>query len=220
MDAPLFDDALDPGAYVGGGFCGAEAPRSQPLYVGRLEVDESIVLKRGMAWMPNEQMDPGFHLREKLRQRIHPITHTTRAEALQFRLSGTLETQSRNPKKSAPKRANKIPEPMEMEPTCYSEPQIAFSPETHLGKTSPRLQAGRSQTRTNLLCGGASGEIPESVFASLVETAFFVRTNSKTVQGPSQIFFYAFFTVCSRRPILWLRPSILWLDSPIPHRTA
>ena len=97
----------------------------------------------------------------------HPITHTTKAEALQFRLSATLETQPRNPKESAPRRANKIPEPME--PTFYSGPQIALTPETHLDKTSSCLQAGRNQTRTNLLCGGASGEIPESVSASLVE---------------------------------------------------
>jgi len=81
----------------------------------------------------------------------HPITHTTKAEALQFRLSATLETQPRNPKESAPRRANKIPEPME--PTFYSGPQIALTPETHLDKTSSRLQAGRNQTRTNLLGG-------------------------------------------------------------------
>src|ERR1700728_4617517 len=96
----------------------------------------------------------------------HPITQTTRAEALQLRLSATLETQPRNPKESAPRRANKIPEPME--PTFYSGPQIALTPETHLDKTTSRLQARRSQTRTKPT-RWASGEIPESVSASLVE---------------------------------------------------
>src|ERR1700728_1888482 len=85
----------------------------------------------------------------------HPITQTTRAEALQLRLSATLETQPRNPKERAPRRANKIPEPME--PTFYSGSKIPLLQRLTWTKQVRACRQGEARRGRNLL-GGHPGK--------------------------------------------------------------
>lgn len=117
----------------------------------------------------------------------HPITHTTRADALQFRLSATLETQPRNPKESAPRRANKIPEPME--PTFYSGLQIALTPETSSGQNKFALAGREKADEDEPTLRWGIRRNPGERLCLAGGTASFVRTNSKTVRGPSQTSF-------------------------------
>jgi hypothetical protein len=148
----------------------------------------------------------------------HPITHTTRAEALQFRLSATLETQPRNPKESAPRRANKIPEPME--PTFYSGPQIGLTPETSLGPNKFALAGREKPDEDDPTLRREIRRNPGERLCLVGGTASFVRTNSKTVRGSESNIFHASFTLCLRGPSPGPRSSMLRLDNVMPHRTA